>query len=271
MFEVTGHRAVNRVARRRLRPDPLSFYPPLFYCWTTAQFKSCGPHIFFKERAPGEKIYLSGEEVFTVGNKVSGRNQLVDVHHEAVWHDDPHGQAMASAVFQLKFADGSERPVSIRVLPTKYFLKGGLYGGLNGGFHGNDRGKLYFEHKVWELTQPDTRKLVRTLADPMIEVRDGDEVGYGIVEYSVGKGFAQYESVQGLRRSEAALPHAGWATPGAPAAQQVRPLGLAVIHCCRPTHSGAVKQHPGTPPSNVRLSAWTRRWLCQTRRQACRV
>jgi hypothetical protein len=34
------------------------------------------------------------------------------------------------------------------------------------------------------------------LADQIIEVRDGDEVGYGIMEYGVGKGYAQYESVQ---------------------------------------------------------------------------
>jgi hypothetical protein len=37
---------------------------------------------------------------------------------------------------------------------------------------------------------------VRTLADQVIEVRDGDEVGYGIIEYGVGKGYAKYESVQ---------------------------------------------------------------------------
>ena len=30
----------------------------------------------------------------------------------------------------------------------------------------------------------------------VVEVRDGDEVGYGIIEYGVGKGYALYESVQ---------------------------------------------------------------------------
>ena len=134
--------------------------------------------------------------MFDVGSKQSGRHQLVDAGHEATWHDDPLGQSMASAVFQLKFADGSERPVSVRVLPTKYFLKGGLYGGLNGWFHGDDRGKLYAEHDVWDLTDPATRLRARTLADQIVEVRDGDEVGYGIMEYGVGKGYAKYQSVQ---------------------------------------------------------------------------
>ena len=176
---------------------PLTFYPPFFCCWTTAQFKNRGPHIVFEERAPGEKICLSGEEVFTVGAKVSGRNALVDATHEAVWHDDPHGQSTASMKFQLRFADGSERPVAVRVLPTRYFLKGGLYGGLDGWFQGDDRGKLYFEHDAWDLTDPATRQRVRTLADQVIEVTDGDAVGDGIIEYGVGKGYAAYESVQG--------------------------------------------------------------------------
>jgi len=195
-----GQRDHSWGVRAEMRTDethpPLTFYPPFFYCWTTAQFANRGLHVFFKERAPGEKIYLSGEEVFTLGSKVSSRNALVDVQHEAVWHDDPHGQAMASMQLQLRFADGSERPVSVRVLPTRYFLKGGLYGGLAGWFHGDDRGRLYLEHEVWDLADPATRKTVRTLADQVIEVTDGDEVGYGIIEYGVGKGYAAYESVQ---------------------------------------------------------------------------
>ena len=44
--------------RAEMRTDesnpPLTFYPPFFYCWTTAQFKNRGLHIFFKERAPGD-------------------------------------------------------------------------------------------------------------------------------------------------------------------------------------------------------------------------
>jgi hypothetical protein len=175
---------------------PLTFYPPFFYCWITAQFKNRGLHVFFKERAPGEKIYLSGEEVFTTGNKVSGRQQLADVHHQVVWHDDPHGQAMASAKLQLRFADGSERPISVRVLPTRFFLKGGLYGGLDGWFHGDDRGKLHLAHDTWDLTDPATRRRTRTLSDQVIEVTDGDEVGYGIIEYGVGRGYAAYSPVQ---------------------------------------------------------------------------
>ena len=93
---------------------------------------------------------------------------------------------MRSAEFNLTFADGSARTIEIRCLPGRYFLKGGLYGGLNGWNQGDDKGKFYSEHDVWDLKTPETRKLVRTLADHVIEVRDKGEVGYGIIEYGVG-------------------------------------------------------------------------------------
>lgn len=196
-----GQRDHSWGVRAEMRTDettpPMTYYPPFFYAWTTAQFKERGLHIFFKERAPGDKIYLSGEEVFTLGSKVSGRNQLVDVSHDVRWHDDPHGQSLESAVYELRFADGRSRPITIRTLPTRYFLKGGLYGGLEGWFHGDDRGAFYSEFDCWDLTAPETRRRVRTLADQVVEIRDGADVGWGIIEYGVGKGYPKYESVQG--------------------------------------------------------------------------
>ena len=90
----------------------------------------------------------------------------------------------------MKLDDGTAHLLEIKTLPARYFLKGGLYGGLNGWFHGDDKGKLHIEYEKWNLDDPATRKLVRTLADQVIEVRVGDEVGYGIMEY------AKYESVQ---------------------------------------------------------------------------
>lgn len=200
-----GQRDHSWGVRGEMRTDetapPLTFYPPFFYCWTTAQFTSAaGPRgltVFFKERAPGDKIYLSGEEVLPLGTRASSRRQLVDVQHEVRWRDDPLGQTLDTATFELTFADGSRRPIHIRALPTRYFLKGGLYGGLDGWFHGDDKGaELFTAHDEWDLTDAATRRRVRTLADQVIEVRDGDDIGHGIIEYGVGRGYARYEAVQ---------------------------------------------------------------------------
>ena len=141
--------------RAEMRTDetnpPLTYYPAFFYCWTTAQFKDRGLHVFFKERAPGDKIYISGEEVRTLGAGSKESVRLDDVSHDIAWAKDPLGQTLKSAEFEAHFSDGSTRKLKIRALPGRYFLKGGLYGGLNGWSHGDDKGKLYAEHEVWTL------------------------------------------------------------------------------------------------------------------------
>ena len=186
--------------RAEMRTDeshpPVTFYPPFFYAWTTVQFAGRGLHVFFKERAPGDYIYLSGEEVGPLGSKPVPGRRMSGVSHEVQWAADPHGQTVASAVFDVSLDDGSKRTLSIRALPARYFLKGGLYGGLKGWFHGDDKGRLHVEHDHWDLLEPSVRKLARTLCDHVIEVREGDEVGYGIMEYGVGKGYSRYPQVQ---------------------------------------------------------------------------
>ena len=198
--EWLGQRDHSWGIRSEMRTDetspPMTFYPPFFYAWMTAQFPERGLHVFFKERAPGEHIYLSGEEVAPLGRESHRGKRIVDVNHDVQWADDPHGQTISSVTFNLKLDDGSQRLLSIRALPARFFLKGGLYGGLNGWFHGDDKGKLHIEHERWDLGDAFTRRKARTLCDHAIEVRMGNEVGYGIMEYGVGKGYAEYTQVQ---------------------------------------------------------------------------
>lgn len=188
--------------RAEMRSDestpPVTFYPPFFYAWTTVQFEdgNSGLHVFFKDRAPGDFIYLSGEEVLPLGQRPDRGKRMSGVSHDVHWAKDPHGQTVASADFRMQLDDGTEHKLQIRTLPARFFLKGGLYGGLNGWFHGDEKGKLYTEHDRWNLEAPKTRSLVRTLCDHVIEVKVGDRVGYGIMEYGVGKGYARYEDVQ---------------------------------------------------------------------------
>lgn len=204
-FEITpddwlGQRDHSWGVRAEMRSDeshpPVTFYPPFLYAWTTVQFADHGLHVFFKERAPGDFIYLSGEAVGPLGQRPDPKLRMTGVSHDITWADDPHGQRVASATFDVALADGSTRQMHLRTLPARYYLKGGLYGGLNGWFHGDDKGKFHSEHDRWDLSDPAIRKLVRTICDHVIEVRVGDEVGYGIMEYGVGKGYARYPQIQ---------------------------------------------------------------------------
>ncbi|MDB5999366.1 MAG: hypothetical protein JWP52_1065 [Rhizobacter sp.] len=186
--------------RAEMRTDetrpPTTFYPPLFWTWATVQFEDYGLQWFFNERAPGDLIYLTGERTLPLGQKPR-RDQLVTaITHDVTWADDPQGQTLASGVFELGFADGSQRTVQLRTLPGRYFLKGGLYGGYQGWAQGDDKGALYMEHDRWDLRDAAVRKTARTLSDHVIEVRDGGNVGYGVIEYGVAPGYPGYESVQ---------------------------------------------------------------------------
>ena len=178
-----------------MRP-PMTYYPPLFWTWVTVQFENYGLQWFFNERAPGDLIYLTGEQTLPLGTK-SRRELLVSsIAHEVVWADDALGQTLESGVFELGFADGTKRTVQMRALPARYFLKGGLYGGYKGWAQGDDKGALYVEHDQWNLRDPETRRVARTLSDQVIEVRDGGNLGYGVIECGVAKGYPCYEAVQ---------------------------------------------------------------------------
>src|SRR6201995_6115950 len=81
-----GQRDHSWGVRAEMRTDesnpPVTFYPPFFYCWTTAQFKGRGLHLFFKERAPGDLIYISGEEVLAAGERARTTRRLTNISHD---------------------------------------------------------------------------------------------------------------------------------------------------------------------------------------------
>jgi hypothetical protein len=204
-FDITpqrwlGQRDHSWGIRGEMRTDesrpPMTFYPPMVWTWATAQFDDYGVQWFFNERAPGDLIYLTGEHTLRLGEKKRAGMLVKSVAHDITWADDPLGQTLESAVFTLGFDDGSERRLQVRTLPGRYFLKGGLYGGYQGWAQGDDKGKLYIEHDRWDLRDAATRRAARTLSDHVIEVRDGDRIGYGIIECGVVKDYPGYPSVQ---------------------------------------------------------------------------
>lgn len=172
---------------------PLTKYPPFFYVWSTYQTPTRAIHLFFNERAVGNKIYLTGEEIPKNGGKGS---RLVDVSHDFVFAKDPLGQSLERATFHLKFRDGSIRDLHLKPLGPRYFQAGGCYGGINNWYHGDDKGPFYCEHDVWDLDNEAHRRIARTLSDTVVEIRYDGEVGYGIIEFGVAKGFDAFHEVQ---------------------------------------------------------------------------
>ncbi len=196
-----GQRDHSWGVRAHLRTDeahpPVTPYPGHVFLWCVAQFEHRAVQMFLMDRGPGDYLYLSGEEVLPKSQRPDPRRLIRLAEHDIVWSDDGFaGQSPKSMGLKLTFADGSTKLIRGRPLPARFFLKGGMYGGLNGWFQGDDKGAFHSEHDVWDLSDPEDRKITRTLADNVFEFRDGDEVGYGIVECWVIKGYPRYHEVQ---------------------------------------------------------------------------
>jgi hypothetical protein len=176
---------------------PITRFKPLLFLWTCAQFPDCGIHFFLKETAPGVSRFFVGDETYPIG---SGRNArtIARVEHEIEWFDDPYSQHIKAGHLILHYADGDRRRLDIRGLPGRFYLKAGLYGGYQGWFQGDDRGPMHTAHLQWRHSDPETRRELRTLADQVIEFRDGDKVGYGTIQGGLSAGYPKYSTVQNL-------------------------------------------------------------------------
>lgn len=185
--------------RAELRTDetcpPLTVYPPMLYVWGATQFEKYGVHLYLNEMSPERQLYTSGQLVHALGS--GGKSSTVTgIAHRIEWKPDPLGQSVDSATLDVELKSGQRLRLRMRALPARVFLKGGLYGGLNGWFPGDDKGKLYLEHDRWDLTDPTTRRRLRTLASQAYEVDDGASKGCGILQLGVVAGYPLYKEVQ---------------------------------------------------------------------------
>jgi hypothetical protein len=186
--------------RSEMRTDetrpPVATHRNFFWTWSMLQFQRSALSIFLKERSPGKPHYLSGTE-FTQepGGAISHRD-VVAVDHQIEWANDPLGQTIATADLTFRFDRGEPRHVTVHGLPTRFYLKAGMYGGLQGWTHGDDRGDYHSAHDVWDLDDARTRTIARTLSDHVVKVVSGDEIGFGISEYGVAAGYPLYRAPQ---------------------------------------------------------------------------
>lgn len=174
---------------------PVAAHRHFLWTWSMFQFEDMAISIFLKERAPGRAHYLSGTEYSRVDGVLRHR-EMTAARHEIVWQDDPLGQSIAHADWTFEFDSGAPRALRMECLPTRFYLKGGMYGGFKGWNHGDDKGPLHTEHDVWDLEDARTRELARTLSDHVIRATTDGKVGHGVSEYGVAAGYPLYTAPQ---------------------------------------------------------------------------
>ena len=197
-----GQRDHSWGVRAELRTDPTepaqTRIPPLCYNWGIAQFPNYGIHWYFNERAPQDYIYITGEVVNPIGEEATRGRRIVGLEHSFEWAPHSAVQTLRRAELRFHLADGRSRELEARVLAGRYFLRGGMYGGWRGWHHGDFKGPLHVEHDVWDLADEAFLKRLGTLSDHVVEFREGSDVGYGIMEYGVSRGYPKYDEIQHL-------------------------------------------------------------------------
>ncbi|WLA80932.1 hypothetical protein [Bradyrhizobium elkanii] len=186
--------------RSEMRTDetrpPVATHRNFFWTWSMFQFLESALSIFIKERTPGKPHYLSGTEFRREADGSVSHREVTSLEHKIEWADDPLGQTIASADFTFTFDRGEPRRVRMHGLPTRFYLKAGMYGGLQGWTHGDDRGENHAGHDIWNLDDAATRAIARTLSDHVVRLESGNETGFGISEYGVAAGYSLYPGPQ---------------------------------------------------------------------------
>src|SRR3989344_4441852 len=147
-------------------------------------------------RGQGRPYCLSGAEFQRRADGGVSRREITGVDHDLQWADDPLGQTLAGGELRLSFDHGAPRVLRLEPLPTRFYLKGGLYGGFGGWNHGEDKGAYAEAHDAWDLDDPLTRERARTLGDHVMRVHTDGESGIGISEYGVAAGYSKYPGPQ---------------------------------------------------------------------------
>lgn len=195
-----GQRDRSWGVRSEMRTDwavpPMQTHKQFFWTWSMLQTAHVGVCMFLKERDPGKPFYLSGAAFERQADGGVKQREIAAVEHELQWAEDPLGQTLAGGELRLHFDEGAPRVLRLEPLPTRFYLKGGLYGGYNGWNHGDDKGAYAEAHDAWNLDDPLTRERARTLGDHVLRVHteglQGEESGIGISEYGVAAGYARY-------------------------------------------------------------------------------
>ncbi len=186
--------------RSEMRTDevspPVATHRNFFWTWSMLQFETSAIAVFLKERSPGKPHYLSGTEFVRQADGVVATREVLAVDHKIEWADDPMGQTIDHAEFTFHFDHGPERKVFMQGLSPRFYLKAGMYGGFQGWQHGDDKGAYHEAADVWDLDDPRTRTVARTLSDHVMKLTSDGQTGYGISEYGVAEGYPLYAGPQ---------------------------------------------------------------------------
>ncbi|GAA10564.1 hypothetical protein [Gordonia alkanivorans] len=157
------------------------------------QLPDLAVHMYLQESRPGEPVHLSASAIRPPGDNRE-LPPIVAVDHDLKWAEDAAAPTLLGGRVVLTLLGGETTELEITACKGRAHLRGGGYEGWNGWRQGQWRGELTAEHDEWDLTDRDNfYRYAKAGSDHLVEVRHGDDVGYGVIEYMVLPGYGRYE------------------------------------------------------------------------------
>lgn len=163
-----------------------------FLLFAPLQLPDFGLHIYLQESEPGKPVHLSAGLTGSPG--VGGTDPvIVGVEHDLQWETDAAAPTLVGGNLSILLLGGDRVDLTLAARPGRAHLRGGGYEGWNGWKQGHWRGDLTAEHDQWDLSdRANFYRYAKAGSDHLVEVRHGDQVGHGIIEYMVLPGYGQY-------------------------------------------------------------------------------
>ncbi len=157
-------------------------------CFMPIQFPSFSLHCYLFESQPGRPTHISASIMRPEG---SGEHddEVRSVSHDFRWVENAPVQTLIGGSFRIEFFSGQVLDIDLKACPGRVYLKGGGYGSTQGKW----LGESHSEHDSYDLTDTDQLRAYNSHAsDHLIEARCDGEVGYGIIEYLIRRGYGKY-------------------------------------------------------------------------------
>jgi hypothetical protein len=171
-----------------VQDQDIDAFRALMINWLTFQFSGWGVTCYYIERADGKPMNMSGQVVRGLDDGTLPVD-IIRVEHDFTYH--PGSQRVKSGEMVLHLADGESLRLSMSELTTMY-LRGGAYIGYQGYTHGLWMGPEWQDGETWQVADPQVADEVHGLDDAVMQVRCGDEVGYGIIENLILPPYPRY-------------------------------------------------------------------------------
>lgn len=165
-----------------------------FLLFAPLQLPDFGLHVYLQESEPGKPVHLSAGLTGSPG--VGGTDPvIVGVEHDLEWETGAAAPTLVGGNLSLLLLGGDRIDLTLAARPGRAHLRGGGYEGWNGWKQGHWRGDLTAEHDQWDLSdRANFYRYAKAGSDHLVDVRHGDQIGHGIIEYMVLPGYGGYQA-----------------------------------------------------------------------------